>query len=194
MLIVLIPRQGKMRTPLSHLSWPVPLLSPQSSCIARLTFQFASPITGILWAAGQKAIEPHLSPLVFPIYLWFLKDIKRLCSTKTSYILFFPFLFLTLHFDCTHLPPLPPSSGSPVISAPWFESRTRGLGVEITAHGNGLVIAFLPAWWWRVWVIAPLKPLLGGWLAVEPWSSGVTHWLIRPSSTCQGPPWLHGAS
>lgn len=112
MLIVLIPLQGKMSTPLSHLSWPVPLLSPQCSCITRLTFQFASPITGILWAAGRKAIEPHsiCSLSCFQSIYDFLKILKRLCRTKTSYILFF---FLTLHFDCTHPPPLPPSSASP---------------------------------------------------------------------------------
>lgn len=134
----------------------------------------------------------NLFPLVFPIYLWFLKDIKKALQDQNF---LHSFLFFSSHFIliaptrhlCLH-PVLPP-----VICAPWFESRTRGLGVEITAHGNGLVIAFLPAWWWRVWVIAPLKPLLGGWLAVEPCSSGVTHWLIRPSA-CQGPPWLHGAS
>lgn len=98
---------------------------------------------------------------------------NHLQNQKFFSFLFFSFVsFFNTSFDCTHQPPLPPSSASLVICAPWFESRRWGVG--ITAHGNGLVIAFLPAWWWSSWVIVPLKPLLGGWLAVEPWSSRVT--------------------
>lgn len=37
-------------------------------------------------------------------------------------------------------------------------------------------------------------PLLGGWLAVQPRSSGVTHRLISLRSAWQRPPWLHSAS
>lgn len=66
-----------------------------------------------------------------------------------------------------------------VSCACWFKSQRWWLGVKIGAHGNGLVIAFILAGWWRAWVNVPFMNLLGGWLALEPWSSGVTYWLIR---------------
>lgn len=129
-------------------------------------------------------------------YLKILNGLNKPLADPKVFFFAVPFfrlsLFFNTSFDCTHQSPLLPSSASLVICAPWFESRR--LGVGITAHGNGLVIAFLLAWWWRAWVIAPLRPLLGGWLAVEPWSSGVTRRLIRPSSACQRPPWLHSVS
>lgn len=101
----------------------------------RLTFQFASPITGILWAAGWKAIEPHsiCSPHVQFIYdfLKMLNGFNKLLEEPKVFFSFFPFVFFFhTSFDYPHQQPLPPSSAFLVKCAPWFESREMGeLGV-----------------------------------------------------------------
>lgn len=186
-----------MRTPCSH------LLDPYTFCL--LSMLYYKTCISICKPNHQDLISCwlesnwasfNLHPSCFQSIYDYLKILnglrKSLAEPKVS-CPFFSFVFFPT-LDCTLQPPLLPSSASPVICAPWFESRRFGVGVGITVHGNKLVIAFLPTWWWRAWVIMPLRPLLGGWLAVEPWRSGVTHWLIRLYSACQGPPWLHGAS
>lgn len=130
MLIVLIPGQGKMRTPFSHLSWPVPLLSLQRTVLQDLHFNLQAQSQGSheLLVGKQLSLIQSV-PLMFPIHLWFLKKLNALNKPLAEPKVFpsVPFLFFHTLFDCTHQPPLPPSSASLVICAPWFESWRWGV-------------------------------------------------------------------
>lgn len=100
MLIVLIPCQGKMRTPSSHLSWPVPLLSPQRTVLQDLHFNLHVQSQGSYELLVGKQLSLIQSvPLMFPIHLWLFKDIKWLeQTTRTAKFFFLTFPFLSSHF------------------------------------------------------------------------------------------------
>jgi len=180
MLIVLIPCHGKWELPSLTFLDPYPLCLP-NALYYKTHISICKPNPGDLMSCWLESNwgSFNLFPPCFQSIYDYLKILNGLNKPLAEPIFFSFVPFSPPHtFDCTHHPPC----ASLVILEPWFQYQRWGVG--ITAHWNGLVIAFLPAWWWRAWVIAPLKPLLGGWLAVESWSSALTlaHQTLRSLS------------
>lgn len=188
-LLVLILRRDEARTPLSHLSWP-----PYPFCLLN-TLYYKTYIYIFCkkpnhwelvscWRGSNRASFNWFQSLYD--YLKILKELDwTACKNQT---IFFPHLiwlcppatFASIHrlpgHTCTLI--WAPKGGGGINSTwKWAGDCMPPL------RGDG-----------GAWVIASLKPLLGGWLAADPRSSGVTRRLIRPHSACQGPPWLHNAT